>query len=79
MILAQFIILGIVSTAVGIVFGVLNSLFFKYAASWIKGHAIIEVFILFIFSIVSYFVSELIVITGVMMSGIITVLTCGIV
>jgi solute carrier family 9 (sodium/hydrogen exchanger), member 6/7 len=47
--------------------------------SFIRVNPISETFLLFAFSVVSYFVSDTIVIMGMNMSGITSLLTCGIV
>ena len=78
MIFRQFIMLGTVSLTVGLVFGFLTSCVFKHGV-FLRGNAINETFLMFIFSILSYFVSNSIKIGGIEMSGIISLLTCGIV
>jgi len=78
-VIGQFFFLGVVSTLVGVLFGLLNCLIFKYTHSWIKGHAVIEVFIIILTGVASYFVAEFIVILDLVMSGIISILACGIV
>ena len=78
LILGQFLLLGIVSLAIGIIFGFLTSFIFKYA-NFLRVNAITESFLLFSFSLASYFVSDSIEILGVQMSGIISLLVCGIV
>jgi NhaP-type Na+/H+ or K+/H+ antiporter len=70
--------LGTVSLTVGLVFGFLTSFVFKHGV-FLRGNAITETFLMFIFSILSYFVSNSIKIAGIEMSGIISLLTCGIV
>ena len=76
-ILIQFILLGIVSIAMGLIFGVILSIFFKYAR-FITISPIIETFMVFSFCMTAYFVTGLITINGLEMSGIIALLTCGI-
>jgi hypothetical protein len=56
----------------------LTSFVFKHGV-FLRGNAITETFLMFIFSILSYFVSNSIIIGGIEMSGIISLLTCGIV
>lgn len=63
---------------VGLLFGFLTSYIFKLCR-FLRGNAIIETFLLFAFSFMSYFVSNSIKIAGIEMSGIISLLTCGIV
>lgn len=76
-ILGQFLMLGIISLFVGIFFGLFSSWLFK-ACSFLRGQAILETFVLFSFSMVSYFTSNALIISGIEMSGIISLLTCGI-
>jgi NhaP-type Na+/H+ or K+/H+ antiporter len=77
-IIGEFFMLGIVSLSIGLVFGFLTSFIFKHCR-FLRVNPIIETFLLFGFSMVSYFVSDLTVIAGIEMSGIISLLTCGIV
>ena len=70
--------LGIVSLVIGLVFGFVTSFIFKHFR-FLRINPIIEAFLLFAFSMVSYFGSDLTVIAGIEMSGIISLLTCGIV
>jgi len=78
-ILGQFILLGVVSIAVGLVFGIGLSLLFKHVR-FLTATPVIETFLIFAFSYVSYFVSTLIKLpNGLEMSGIISLLTCAIV
>jgi NhaP-type Na+/H+ or K+/H+ antiporter len=70
--------LGIVSLSIGLFFGFLTSFIFKHA-SFLRVNAITETFLMFSFSMISYFASSLIKISGIEMSGIISLLTCGIV
>ena len=77
-IIGQFLILGIVSIAVGLLFGIGSSLLFKHVR-FLTVSPIIETFLIFAFCYTSYFLSNLIKINGLEMSGIISLLTCGIV
>ena len=77
-ILAQFVLLAVISLAIGIISGVLTSLLFKHLRV-LTVSAITETFIIFAFAMVSYFVAELTVVMGLQMSGIISVLTCGVI
>jgi NhaP-type Na+/H+ or K+/H+ antiporter len=77
-ILGQFLMLGIVSLLVGLFFGFLTSYIFKHC-NFLRVNAITETFLVFSFSIASYFVSDSIKIAGIQMSGIISLLVCGIV
>ena len=70
--------LGAVSLSIGLFFGFLTSFTFKHA-SFLRVNAITETFLMFSFSMISYFSSSLIKISGIEMSGIISLLTCGIV
>ena len=76
-VIGKMIMLGIVSLTVGVLMGMLTSLVFKYAP-YLRVNAIIETFLMIAFSMTSYFVSDSIVIAGLQMSGIISLLTCGI-
>ena len=70
--------LGIVSLSIGLFFGFITSLVFRNL-HFLRVNAITETFLLFTFSMISYFVSSLVKISGIEMSGIISLLTCGIV
>ena len=79
MIIGQFLLLGIVSISVGLVFGIGLALILKYVR-FLTVTPIIETFSIFAFSYLSYFTSELIKLpNGLQMSGIISLLTCAIV
>ena len=67
-----------VSLSIGIVFGFLTSFILKHCR-FLTVNAITETFIVFAFSLVSYFISSLTSIAGIEMSGIISLLTCGII
>jgi len=67
-----------VSLSVGLVMGLLTSFVFKHAP-FLKVNAVIETFLMIAFSLASYFISSSIKIAGLEMSGIISLLTCGIV
>jgi len=77
-VLSQFLILGLISLAYGFVFGFLTSFVFKHC-SFLRVNAITETFLLIAFSYMSYFISDFTVVAGIKMSGIISLLTCGIV
>ena len=70
--------LGIVSLSIGLFFGFITSLVFRNL-HFLRVNAITETFLMFTFSMISYFVSSLVKISGIEMSGIISLLTCGIV
>jgi NhaP-type Na+/H+ or K+/H+ antiporter len=78
LILFQFLILGVVSLAIGVFFGFLTSWIFKHA-SFLRVNAITETFLLVSFSYLSYFIADLTEIASIKMSGIISLLTCGII
>ncbi len=78
-ILGQFLLLGVVSIAVGLIFGLSLSLIFKYCR-FLTISPTIEAFMIFAFCYVSYFTSNMISLpNGLEMSGIISLLTCAIV
>jgi sodium/hydrogen exchanger-like protein 6/7 len=77
-IVLQFALLGFVSLLIGLAFGFLTSFIFK-TCSFLRVNSITETFLLLAFSMMSYFLSDLTVILGIRMSGIISLLTCGIV
>jgi len=77
-ILGQFVLLGFVSLAIGVFFGFLTSFLFKNAR-FLGASAITETFLILSLSMLSYFISDLTVIAGIKMSGIISLLTCGII
>lgn len=74
----KFVLLGVVSLLVGLVMGLLTSFIFKHAP-YLRVNAVIETFLMFAFSLASYFISQSIIIAGLEMSGIISLLACGIV
>jgi hypothetical protein len=49
--------IGIISVVIGVIFGFFTSFVFKYA-NFLRVNAISETFLLFAFSISSYFVSD---------------------
>jgi NhaP-type Na+/H+ or K+/H+ antiporter len=71
-ILGDFLALALSSVAIGMIFGIFNSLLFKHARMLVHS-AITETLLMLIIALISYFVSE----SGEL-SGIITLLTCGI-
>ncbi len=70
--------LGFISLAMGLIFGFLTSLMFKHWR-FLTHNAICENFVMIAMSLISYFGTNIIVIAGIEMSGIIALLTCGIV
>ena len=78
-IIGQFILLGIVSIAVGLILGVCLSLVFKHIR-FLNVSPIIETFLVFATCYVAYFLTGLIRLpNGLEMSGIIALLTCAII
>lgn len=77
-ILGQFVILGIVSVLMGVIFGCLTSLLFKHAR-FLTASPVTEMFVMLGFSIICYFCTGIIKILGTEMSGIIALLTCSII
>ena len=77
-IIGQFLLLGIVSILVGLIFGMGLALMFKHLR-FLTASPIIETFLIFCFCYMSYLTSNLIKINGLEMSGIISLLTCAIV
>lgn len=77
-ILGQFVMLGFISLSVGAIIGLITSFVFKHC-SFLRVNAITETFLMFAFSWMSYFISDSIVIANIQMSGIISLLTCGVV
>lgn len=78
MILFQFALLGVVSLSYGLLFGFMTSFIFKHC-SFLRVNAVTETFLILSLSMLSYFIAELTEIAGIHMSGIISLLTCGIV
>lgn len=70
--------LAVVSLAYGFLFGFVTSWLFKTCA-FLRGNAVCETFVMVAMSLVAYFLAEMTVIMGIAMSGIIALLTCGIV
>lgn len=77
-ILGEFVMLAVISLGVGLIFGFITSFAFKNL-SFLRVNPIVETFLMFAFSMISYFVSDSIKIAGTQMSGITSLLTCGIV
>lgn len=77
-ILFQFILLGFVSLTIGLLFGFLTSFIFKHAG-FLRVNAVTETFLILALSMLSYFVAEMTELAGIRMSGIISLLTCGII
>lgn len=76
-IVVQFVLLGIISISMGLLFGAICCLALK-GLRFLTISPIIETFMIFAFSLCSYFLTELITINGLEMSGIIALLTCAI-
>jgi NhaP-type Na+/H+ or K+/H+ antiporter len=71
-IILNFVTLALSSLAIGLLFGVLSSLMFKYAR-FLCHSAITETILLLIIAMVCYYISE-----SLAFSGIISLLSCGI-
>ena len=71
-IIGDFVMLALSSVAIGMIFGIFNSLLFKWCRMLVHS-AISETILMLIIALFAYFVSE----TGEL-SGIISLLTCGI-
>jgi len=79
LIIGQFLLLGIVSIGIGLIYGIGLSLIFKHCR-FLTVTPIIETWLIFSFCYISYFTSSLIKLpNGLEMSGIISLLTCAIV
>ena len=77
--MGQFLLLGVVSIGVGLIFGISLSLIFKHVR-FLTISPIVETFLIFSFCYISYFASSLIKLpNGLEMSGIISLLTCAII
>lgn len=77
-VMAQFVLLGFISLSIGLIFGLFSSFFFKHC-TFLRVNAITETFLLIASSYMSYFISDFTTVAGIKMSGIISLLTCGIV
>ena len=77
-IIGQFVMLGVISLSIGLIFGFFTSFCFKHLG-FLRINPIIETYTMFAFSLISYFVSNSITISGMTMSGISSLLTCAIV
>jgi len=77
-ILGEFLMLAFISLSIGCIFGFFTSYCFKHI-SFVRVNPIIETFLMFAFSMMSYFVSDSIRIAGLQMSGISSLLTCAII
>merc|ERR1711957_220160 len=74
----QFILLGVISVAMGVIFGFLGALIFKHIR-FLNESAVTEMFVMFAWSMAAYFLTGLIEINGLEMSGIIALLTSSII
>lgn len=77
-ILIQFVVLGLILLIIGLFFGLLTSFVFKHLP-FLTTNAVTETFLLFAISMISYFVADMTEIFHIKMSGIISLLTCGII
>lgn len=78
MIIAQFLSLAIVSVTIGLFYGIITSLMFKYFR-FLTHSAVTETFIMIAIGFISYFTAEVTIILDLQMSGIISLLTCSII
>lgn len=62
-ILGEFVMLAVISLGVGLIFGFITSFAFKNL-SFLRVNPIVETFLMFAFSMISYFVSDSIKIAG---------------
>lgn len=77
-IIGQFVSLAVVSVAIGVIFGFGIALMFKHLR-FLTISAVTETFLMLMFSLMAYYISEITVILGLDMSGIISLLTCAII
>jgi NhaP-type Na+/H+ or K+/H+ antiporter len=78
LIIAQFFSLGAVSVAIGVFFGFGVCLMFKHLR-FLTISAVTETFLMLMFGLMAYYISEITVVLGLDMSGIITLLTYSII
>jgi hypothetical protein len=71
-------VLGIVSLLIGLICGLFTCFIFKVAPQ-LRANAISQTFFLMAFSVISYYIADVVVIAGIEMSGIISLLACGII
>ena len=76
-IIGQFFLLGFVSVGMGIIFGSLTSLMFKHMR-FLNHSPVMEMFIIFAMAMLCYYSTSSMYIVGAEMSGIISLLVCGI-
>ncbi len=72
------IMLGIISVAMGVIFGFMGALMFKHVR-FLNESPVTEMFVMFAWAMGAYFITSLIVISGLEMSGIIALLVCAII
>jgi len=77
-IIGEFFMLGIISLSVGAFMGLATSLMFKHLR-FLTHNAVCETFIIVGMSLFSYFATNMIIIAGIEMSGLISLLTCSII
>ena len=70
--------LGIISLCTGAFMGFATSLMFKHKR-FLTHNAVCETFVIVGMSMFTYFATDMIIIAGIEMSGIISLLTCGII
>ena len=77
-IFGEFILLWIISIAIGVFVGFGTSFLFKHA-KFLTVNAVTETFLMFALGLTGYFIAEMIVIAGNPMSGVMALLTCSII
>lgn len=77
-IIGEFFMLGIISLSLGAIMGFVTSLMFKHMR-FLTHSAVCETFVIVGMSMFTYFAADMIIIAGIQMSGIISLLTCGII
>lgn len=74
----QFAVVGLISIIIGAVFGFLSTLAFK-SLRFLTRKVVVETFLMFATGLVAYFVAAATEIKGIAMSGIISLLSCGVI
>jgi NhaP-type Na+/H+ or K+/H+ antiporter len=74
----QFAVVGLISIVIGAFFGFASTLCFK-SARFLNRSVVTETFLMFAIGMLSYFSASLIEIKGIAMSGIISLLSCGVI
>jgi len=74
----QFILLGVISVGMGVIFGLTGALMFKHIR-FLNESPVTEMFVMYAWGMAAYFSTGLIEVNGLEMSGIIALLTCAII